>query len=281
MSFLGGIIGGIGSAIGGIFGDTAKSVATGATSYEADRRLMEKSQAFNSREASIARDFNSAEALKARNFAAAERAIAHDYGTAERVAAQAFSARQAQQQMDFQGKFASTQYQRAVKDLDAAGLNRILALGSPAAAPAGAMATSAGASAHPASAASASGSAASHGGSPGSGGAAVRNAIGLASAVETIRTQRKNQELLDAQAYKTREEGRATRAESDRSETLNIPFSILMDMAGRSGDAARYIRELVESVQDRTGGSVPDLWNRGKDAVRTIYIRRGNDSHKR
>lgn len=42
------------------------------------------------------------------------------------------------EQMRFQERMASTQYQRAAQDLEKAGLNRILALGSPAAAPAGA-----------------------------------------------------------------------------------------------------------------------------------------------
>lgn len=51
-----------------------------------------------------------------------------------------FGARQADQMMDFQRNMANTQYQRAAKDLEAAGLNRILALGSPAATPTGAMA---------------------------------------------------------------------------------------------------------------------------------------------
>lgn len=269
-SIIGGIgkaIGAVGSAIGldgivGGLGSAAGSAASAAASYEADRRLMEKSQRFNAREAQ-----------KAREFSAAERQIAHEFGTSERVAQQTFSAQQAQQQMDFQKRMASTQVQRAANDMDAAGLNRILALGQPAAAPQGAMASASQAPSHKGST-----SQASHGGSPGSGADAVRNAIGLASAMQNIK-------LLRAQTNKTNAEARATEASADRSEGVNIPFTMLMDQLGRGGEAAKAIRSMLNKLQSKTGGSIIERgkssWNYLKDKaddVRTIYINRGRDS---
>lgn len=51
-----------------------------------------------------------------------------------------YSAKAANRQMDFQQYMSSTAYQRAALDLEKAGLNRILALGSPASSPPGASA---------------------------------------------------------------------------------------------------------------------------------------------
>lgn len=73
------------------------------------------------------------------DLASAVGGFAGDLGGA--VAAGAFNARSAKKQMDFQERMANTQYQRAANDIERAGLNRVLALGSPAHSPSGATAS--------------------------------------------------------------------------------------------------------------------------------------------
>lgn len=56
------------------------------------------------------------------------------------IASGLFGKSAAEDQMDFQQKMSKTAHQRAAKDMEKAGLNRVLAVGSPASTPGGAMA---------------------------------------------------------------------------------------------------------------------------------------------
>lgn len=87
----------------------------------------------------------------------------------------------AREQMAFQERMSSTAYQRAARDLEAAGLNRILALGSPASSPAGQSAV-------------------------------MQNAMApVASATQAAVMQSAQLKLLRAQAEKTSNEAKALR----------------------------------------------------------------------
>jgi len=124
----------------------------------------------------------------------------------------AFNAWSANKQMKFQEDMSSTQYQRAAKDLEAAGLNRVLALGNPASSPGGAMATSSGSS----------------------------QAVSQGSTARSlIRMQDEQAELLRRQQIKTDAE-----TDNIRSQTPNLPLTGENIVSGTD-----YNRQQIENLK--------------------------------
>lgn len=225
-----------------VWGAIAGAVAGPLVQQYAGRQSQQRQDRYNQRYWEQESAFSAKEAAKARDFSAQQAALNRRFQSDEAKTNRLFQARQA-----------ATVNQRAADDLQAAGLNRILALGKPSPSPAGSMPAGSAASSAQASSSSKAGS-----GAPGI------SSIDVTSALESLQRSK----LL---AETTRKEA----AEADKAEITRIPYSMARDLLGSEGDAAKgmlnrlkNLKQGLNNVWDDTKGFFGNLSDKMREDAR-------------
>lgn len=253
---------------------------------QANIALTQENNAFNAQQASINREFQADQAERQMAFqsSAADKQMDFEGGWAQRQMdfqtganqkAMDFTERLANNQMAFQERMANTTYQRAIQDMQAAGLNPMLAYsqgGSPA--PGGASGSgvsSGGSSARGSAPSGASGSGSAAHGIP----AKVENALGIAlnsgnmaaRVSQELQTQRLQNENLEVQNANMKLQGKRTEAETRLIEQ-NIPYVSARTLT--EGTSANYNAHRVTEINaniDRINFEISHIVERAKNTA--------------